>query len=183
MMFRPFLHRYISRFERRYSYDGSYMHELADASTSAFVRFAVMQMAGGEFRGEAPRDAWFAAGIAGALVEDCGPCVQIASDMAVEAGMPGEVIAALLAGAATDADAQLGFDYGRALLHAGENLEPLRDAIQKKWGERALVALSLRAMTGRNFPVLKRAMGHAKTCQRVRVGNQDVVVNPSLKAA
>jgi hypothetical protein len=38
-------------------------------------------------------------------------------------------------------------------------------------------------MTGRNFPVLKRAMGHAKTCQRIRVGQQDVAVNQSLKAA
>jgi hypothetical protein len=38
-------------------------------------------------------------------------------------------------------------------------------------------------MTGRNFPVLKRAMGHAKTCQRVRVGNADIAVNQTLKAA
>ena len=182
-MFRLLLHPYISRFEKRYRYDGSYMHELADISASAFGRFAVMQMAGGEFRGDAPRDAWFAAGIAGALVEDCGPCVQIASDMAVEAGMPGEVVAALLAGTTTDADAQLGFDFGRALLHAADNLDALRDAIETRWGKKALVALSLRAMTGRNFPVLKRAMGHAKTCQRIRIGQQDVAVNQSLKAA
>jgi hypothetical protein len=38
-------------------------------------------------------------------------------------------------------------------------------------------------MTARNFPVLKRAMGHAKTCLRVRIGNADVTVNPTLKAA
>ena len=55
-------------------------------------------------------------GIAGALFEDCGPCVQIASDIAMEQGMPGEIIRALLSGAPTDTDAQLGFDYGRALL-------------------------------------------------------------------
>jgi hypothetical protein len=38
-------------------------------------------------------------------------------------------------------------------------------------------------MTARNFPVIKRAMGHAKTCQRVRIGKDDVAVNQSLKAA
>jgi hypothetical protein len=183
MMLRHYLHRYIRNYERRYSYDGTYMHELADVSAAAFNRFAIMQMAGGEFRGEAPRDAWFAAGIAGALVEDCGPCVQIASDMALEAGMPSETIRALLAGSPADADAKLGFDYGRALLLGSGNLDDLRSEIERKWGRKALIGLSLRAMTSRNFPVLKRAMGHAKTCQRVRIGNTDVAVNQTLKAA
>lgn len=182
-MLRAFLHRYIRGFERRYRYDGTYMHELADTSASAFIRFAIMQMAGGEWRGDAPRDPWFAAGIAGALVEDCGPCVQIASDMAVQAGMPADVIASLLSGARTDPEAQLGFDYGRALLHGADSLDELRQRVETKWGPKALIALSLRAMTARNFPVLKRAMGHAKTCQRVRVGSADVIVNEALKAA
>jgi len=182
-MFRSFLHRYIHRFERRFRYDGTYMHELADISEAAFLRFAIMQTAGGGFGGGAPRDALCAAGIAGALVEDCGPCVQIASDMALEAGMRGEVIAALLAGTAADADAQLGLDFGRALLLATGDFDALRDEVERRWGKRALVALSLRAMSARNFPVLKRAMGHARTCQRVRIGNLDVAVNESLKAA
>jgi hypothetical protein len=183
MMFKAYLHRYLRGFEHRYNYDGTYMHEMADTSTSAFTRFMIMQMAGGEYHGDAPRDAWFASGIAGALFEDCGPCVQIASDIAVEGGMPTATIRALLSGTPTDAVAQLGFDYGRALLGGAENLDALRDTIKSKWGEKALIALSLRAMTGRNFPVLKRAMGHAKTCQRVRVGNDEVAVNQALKAA
>ena len=49
--------------------------------------------------------------------------------------------------------------------------------------KQALIALTFRAMTARNFPVLKRAMGHARTCQRVRIGNADIAVNPMLKAA
>ncbi len=152
-------------------------------SSSAFLRFGMIQTAGGTFRGDAPANAWFAAGIAGALVEDCGPCVQIASDIAMEEGMNGEIIKQLLSGAPTDADAQLGFDYGRALLHASDNLDDLRETIETKWGKPALIALTLRAMTARNFPVLKRAMGHAKTCQRVRIGNADIAVNQTLKAA
>jgi len=39
------------------------------------------------------------------------------------------------------------------------------------------------AMAARNFPVLKRALGHAKTCQRVRIAGSDVAVQQSLKAA
>jgi hypothetical protein len=45
------------------------------------------------------------------------------------------------------------------------------------------MALTLRTMTARNFPVIKRALGHAKTCQRVRIGNDDIAVNQALKAA
>jgi hypothetical protein len=177
------LHRYIRRFEKHYGYDGTYMHEMADTSIAAFIRFACMQTAGGNWRGDAPRDPWLAAGIAGALIEDCGPCVQIASDIAQENGLPGEIVKALLSGTPTDPAAQLGFDYGRALLHGSENLDDLRQQIETKWGKKTLLALTLRTMTGRNFPVLKRGLGHARTCQRVRIGNTDVAVNQMLKAA
>jgi hypothetical protein len=183
VMLKWFFHRETRKMEQKYGYDATYMHELTDVSQSAFIRFAMIQTAGGTFRGGAAANAWFAAGIAGALVEDCGPCVQIASDIAIEQGMGADIIKALLSGTPTDADAQLGFDYGRALLLASENLDDLREKIQAKWGKRALMALTLRAMTARNFPVIKRAMGHAKICQRVRVGKDDIAVNQALKVA
>lgn len=182
-MLKWFLHKYIRRMEQRYDYDAGYMHELADISTDAFRRFGKTQTAGGTYRADAPLNAWFAAGIAATLSEDCGPCVQIGTDMAIEGGMKGEIIAALLSGTPTDADAQLGFDYGGALLRGSETLDELRKKIESKWGKEALLALTFRAMTARNFPVLKRALGHAKTCRRVRVGNTDIAVNPALKAA
>jgi len=182
-MLKGFLHRYIRGFEKRYGYDATYMHEMADVSTAGFNRFAIVQMAGGQWQADAPRDPYHAAGIAAVLVEDCGPCVQIATDIAVEAGMPPATIAALLAGTPAEPDAQLGFDYGRALMQGSENLDDLRETIARKWGKTALLAISMHAMTGRNFPVIKRALGHAKACQRVRVGAQEVVVNPVLKAA
>jgi len=69
------------------------------------------------------------------------------------------------------------------LLNGSETLDALRERIETQWGKRALLALSLRAMTGRNYPVLKRAMGHAKTCQRVRIGADEIAVNQMLKAA
>ncbi|HEV2561156.1 MAG TPA: hypothetical protein VGT78_03355 [Rhizomicrobium sp.] len=182
-MLKWLFHREARKMESKYGYDATYMHELADLSESAFIRFAMIQTAGGTFRGGAAANAWFAAGIAGALVEDCGPCVQIASDIAIEQGMNGEIIKQLLSGAPTDSDAQLGFDYARALLNGSDNLDDLRERIEKKWGKPALMALTLRAMTARNFPVIKRALGHAKTCQKIRIGNADIAVNQALKVA
>jgi hypothetical protein len=181
-MIRFLLHRFVSRFERRYDYDATYLHELADISPDAFRRFASVQLKL-QAKNGAPRDALQAAAIGGALVEDCGPCVQIASDRAVEAGMSGETIKALLSGQPASADAQLGFDYARALLNGSEDLDDLCGAIERRWGKRGIIALTFMAMAARNFPVLKRALGHAKTCQRVRIGNSDIAVQQSLKAA
>ena len=182
-MIKQFIHRYVRNLEHRYTYDATYMQELADISTSAFNRFVIMQMSGARWGGGAPKDALFASGIAGALVEDCGPCVQIASDMAVEAGVSPETIRNLLSGMRSNSDAQLGFDYGLALLRGGDSLDALRETIISEWGKKALIALSLHVMAGRNYPVLKRAMGHAKTCQRVRVGKDEIMVDQTLKAA
>jgi hypothetical protein len=182
-MLRWFLHRQLRKMEQHYGYDASYGHEMLDASLGGFLRFGTIQGAGGTMHARAPKNAWFAAGIAGALVEDCGPCVQIASDIAMEQGMPGAIINALLSGTSTDEDAQLGFDYGRALLLSSDNLDELRERIERKWGRPALIALTLRTMTARNFPTIKRALGHAKTCQKIRIGNADIAVNQALKAA
>jgi hypothetical protein len=181
-MLKPLLHWYLRRMERHFGYDATYLHELTNISTGQLRRYLRAQM-GVRKQGTAPRDAWHAAAIAGALVEDCGPCVQIASDVAVEAGMPGETIKALLSGTPTDATAQLGFDYGRALLTDSDALDRLREQVETRWGKEALVAISFMVMYSRNFPVLKRALGHAKTCQRVRIGDADVTVAPQLKAA
>jgi hypothetical protein len=176
------LHKYVAAFERKYDYDATYLHELADISPRDFYRFGKAQTTL-QSKHHAPRDALQAAAIGGALVEDCGPCVQIASDRAIEAGMSGDTIKALLSGQLTSADAQLGFDYARALLNASDNLDGLREAVEARWSRRGLIALTFMAIAARNFPVIKRALGHAKSCQRVRVGGADIAVQQSLKAA
>lgn len=181
-MLRFLMHKFVGRVERRYDYDATYLHELTDISESAARRYFRAQTIG-RWQGPAPRDAWHAAAIGAALVEDCGPCVQIATDIAVEAGMPGATIKALLCGEPADADAKLGFDYARALLTASADFENLREAVETRFGKQTLVALTMMAMYSRNFPVLKRALGHAKTCQRVRVGDGEIAVAQALKAA
>lgn len=168
-------HRMIARMERRYAYDATYLHELADGSPEGFRRFMKAQMAG-RYRGRVPADAWFAASMAGAMHEDCGPCVQISTDMALEAGVAAETVTALLDGTRAPADVQIAHDYGRALLAGDERLDGLRDAIITKWGLDGLAALSFAAMYSRNYPVMKRAMGYAKACQRIRVGDVEVSV-------
>jgi hypothetical protein len=175
-------HRIVGRLEKRYAYDATYLHELIEAAPAAFRRYMRMQLAG-NWQGPAPRDAIAAARIGGALHEDCGPCVQIATDMAVEMGVAPATISALLSGKPAPADAKLGFDFALALLSGEPAVDELRAEAMRRWGEPGMIALALNAMTARNFPVMKRAMGHARACQKVRVGQEEVVVAPVLKAA
>lgn len=180
-MFGWLYHSMLRRMERRYGYDATYLHEVVDTAPEAARRFLKMQMAG-KWQGDLPRDAFHAASLGGAVHEDCGPCVQIVTDMALEAGVAPATLAALLSGGG-DTQAKLAFDYARALLAASDKLDALRDAAKDAFGARGLIALSLTAMTARNFPVLKRAMGHARECRRVKVGSDQIAVAPSLKAA
>ncbi len=174
-MFGWLYHRMIARMERRYGYDATYLHEVIDAAPEAARRFGRMQTAG-KWRGDLPLEAFHAAALGGALHEDCGPCVQIVTDMALEAGVDAALIADLLRGEAAGTPARLALDYARALLAGDHNLDALRGEAVDRWGQTGLIALTLTAMTARNFPVLKRAMGHARECRRISVAGDQVPV-------
>ncbi len=70
---------------------------MADASLPAIFKFFLFQ-AMASHRDRLPRDLGFAARIAAALSEDCGPCTQLVVDMALRAGMTPQRISALLRG-------------------------------------------------------------------------------------
>jgi len=53
-------------------------------------------------------------------------------------------------------------------------VDPLRDEIVRRWGDRALVAISLSLMTARMYPTLKYALGYGKACSKVVVAGTAV---------
>ncbi|MGE0486238.1 MAG: hypothetical protein AB7Q81_18965 [Gammaproteobacteria bacterium] len=184
-MLNRFLHGRIRAFERRYGYDGSYMHELADLDRTGFLRFMRTSSGLGQHTGCLPPTAFFAAKLAAILHEDCGPCAQLVVDMALEAGVAPTTLAALAAGRidAAGEDAALAFRFARALLTASPVLEDLRAAATTRFGAAGPAALGLAVVTARIYPVLKRAMGHAHACRRLRVGDDDIVPRSTVAAA
>ena len=169
-MLKAWFSRYISRFEKQWGYDGSYMRELLDAGSWRFMRFGFVASLG---HGDAaPRDAISAAGILATLREDCGPCTQIGVDIAEKSGVDAAVLRAILAGdcAAMSDDAALGYRFARAVLdHDGPAADEARETIVAMWGRKAVVDLSLAITVGRIYPTVKFGLGHAKTCSRVTV--------------
>ena len=170
-MLKTLLSRQIDKMERLWGYDASYMRRVLGASPATFIRFGfVTQLVD---RKAAPAAALAAAGLAGTLAEDCGPCTQIGVDMAAAGGVKPEVLRAILAGdePAMGEDAALAWRFARASLARDmDACDPLRDEIVRRWGEKGLVAIGMSITTARMYPTLKYALGYGKACSKVTVG-------------
>ncbi|WP_340644035.1 hypothetical protein [Phenylobacterium sp.] len=172
-MLRTLLKGQIDKMERTWGYDAAYMRFLLRALPLSFLKFGfVSQMVD---RKAAPGEALAAAGIAGTLIEDCGPCTQISVDMAAAGGVKPQVLRAILAGdvVAMGETAALAWRFTNASLARDmEACDPLRDEIVRRWGEAGLAAISLALTTARMYPTLKYALGYGKACSRVTVEGQ-----------
>lgn len=174
-MLRAYLARWIDGFERTFNYDASYMRHVLRVNPASLMKFALGTRSPDVKA--APHEALIAAGLVGTLAEDCGPCVQVAVDIATANGVDPAVLRGVLAGdeGAMGETAALAYRFARASLARDmEVCDPLRDEIVRRWGDKALAAISLAIVASRMYPTLKYAMGYGKTCSRVTVGGETV---------
>lgn len=172
-MLKAIFSRQIDRFEQAWDYDAGYMRHVLAADPIAFLKFTFVT--GVVNRRAAPGAALAAAGIAGTLAEDCGPCTQISVDMAARGGVKPAVLRAILAGdePAMGEDAVLAWRFARASLARDmDACDPLRDEIVRRWGERGLTAIAFAVTTARMYPTLKYALGYGKACSKVTVAGE-----------
>jgi hypothetical protein len=176
-MLKRMFHHTIAKLERGYRYDATYLHEIAEASPSAFLKFGMFQTMS-LHRQSVPKEAWFAARIAAAYSEDCGPCTQLVVDMALEAKVSPLAIAALLRGELDEAgeDASLGFRYGTAVAKNEPEAVTLAEEAERRYGKRGLVSLAFAVAASRVYPTLKRGLGHGAACTRITVSNDTIDV-------
>src|SRR5512144_2101339 len=95
-MLRWLLRRRLAAFEREFEYDVSYARDILAADPGALLRFGRVQ-ALGQYCRDVPRDAWYAAGLAGTMAEDCGPCTQLGVTMAEREGILAATLRAIAA--------------------------------------------------------------------------------------
>lgn len=176
-MIKAILRYAIRRFGARYQYDAEYMDYVTRHSTAAGVRLALLPLYT-QFRGPAAaRDVWGGALLGSTLEGDCGPCVQLVVDMALEAGVAGRDLAFCLQGQGGEAGAAgLGFRFARAVIADAPELDALRGEIEARFGAEAVIACAFAASGGRVYPVLKRGLGYGGTCARVRIGEEMIGV-------
>lgn len=169
-----FIRRQLAKFERDFGYDVTYMRDVLDADPSALILFARASKLS-RYCKDAPPAAWFAAKLAGAMHEDCGPCTQLVVIMAERAAIPARDISAVVRGdeAAMSLEAQLGYRFAQAAL-AHADMDLINAELAQRYGKRAVVSLAFAVTSARMFPTLKYALGHGKTCQRVVIAGETV---------
>ena len=176
-MRKALMHKAIDYFARRYDYDASYMHAMLDTSPRGFRKFSkVTKLANHSESVEAVP--LYAAKLAGALAEDCGPCTQLVADMAREAGVAADQIEAVLRGdpRAMADDVALAWRFARAVLAASPELDNLREAVRQRWGDKGVVDLTFALQGSRIFPMVKIGLGYAKECRQVIVEGRPIPI-------
>lgn len=176
-MLKRILHGMIRRFAGSYQYDATYLHEIIDISPVAALKFMMFQAMAGH-RDGVPTEARFAASLAAVLSEDCGPCTQLVVDKALKAGVAHSTIAALLRGdlKAAGQDAELAFRYGTAVSQNTPDAASLAEDAVRRFGKRGRICLAYAVACGRVYPALKRGLGHAAACSKIKVSDEVVIL-------
>lgn len=175
-----FARRFLDKFQRDWDYDTTWQREMLEAGGyEAIAPMSGIQKAM-KYRRDVPLDVWCTAGLVGARLGDCGPCLQLGVKMALHEGVPEQTIAAVLSGnrEAMSESVRLAYDFTRSVLARDGQDGPLREALEQRYGKRGIISLAYVIATSRFYPDMKYALGHGHTCSLVRVGNADVVPQP-----
>jgi hypothetical protein len=180
-MLKQFFRRRIGAFERNWNYDAGYVYDLIDADLRAFIAFGTFQTIA-NYRKDVPAAAYFAARVVAARTEDCGPCTQLAVDMAEREGVEPAVLRAILARdhAAMPYPMALAARFAEATLAHAPEADDLRAEVVDQFGKRGQVSLAFAILAGRMYPTLKYALGHGRACRRLTIGGQST---PVVRAA
>ncbi|CAA0101784.1 Uncharacterised protein [Halioglobus japonicus] len=182
-MIRRLAHRWLRAFSQRYDYDTGYMSEILEHSPAVFVKYSTLNLLASHRRG-IPKMPWWTARIRAALWEDCGPCVQLVCNMALQSGMDSAVVGAILATdmAVLDEDSALALRFTECVLARDPNADSLRDQVRLRWGEDGLISLAMTISTTRVYPAVKYVLGYGHACQRVNI-EQDIVTPATFQSA
>jgi alkylhydroperoxidase family enzyme len=164
-MLRAIILRKLASVERRLGEPLDYVRHMLSASLPATLAFFKV-MGLGKVRRRLPRDAWHVAQVVASRSEDCGPCVQIALNVAAQDGVPAGVLRAVVDERPDElpGECALAYRFAEAVCARGAELDALREQARARWGEAALVELALAIAGARVFPVTKRALGYATSC-------------------
>lgn len=169
-MIRWLLNKMINGFEKRYDYDAQYMREINQVSPSAIIR--LLSFSGiTNYRGN-ELSVWGGAALASTLHGDCGPCAQLMVDRLLELELNPADIQACVQGDYLSAGATgLGYQFALAVLNNSDDIDQLAAQIKTSYGPESHIAAAFAASTYSTYPLLKRALGHAKTCQLISLGD------------
>jgi AhpD family alkylhydroperoxidase len=179
-MLKWFAGKWLDKFGREWGYDVSYMHDVIDAGGFEAMKPMMALQKVAAYTGDCPRDALFAASIVAARAGDCGPCLQLCVKKAEREGMAPAQIAAVLTQdrEAMTQDVSIAYDFARSAIARDGWDVPAREAVVRRFGKRAMIAMSYAIAVAGFYPAFKYALGAAHACQRIKVGSTEVAPLP-----
>ncbi len=180
-MLRAVLKPFYEKFGRRYDYNVDYMVAMDEASPGILSKMALMNALSNHQK-VAPVPAYYLAKLAATQHYDCGPCLRLVCNMAIEAGVSNKHIVSAL-GSSTDLpdDLALVVAYTKAVVTQDhEQLATLHEAMQQHYSPGAMAEISLAIAFGGFYPTMKRALGAATACEPVVAELQSELGKASL---
>lgn len=169
-MLRAFILKRLDAAERELGESVDYLRYMVNTSLRAFLKFSKV-LSVSRYRRVLPPAPWHVAQIVATRDEDCGPCVQIAVNVARKSGIDPQHIRATVEGRPDDLPDELAdvYRFTQAVVTASGEDADLRKAIRGRYGDEGLVELALAIASCRVYPITKRALGYATSCSAVEV--------------
>jgi alkylhydroperoxidase family enzyme len=163
-LIQKFLFKGIDSFEKQSGVSADYCRWMANVSPRAFLKFAKLGKLA-QYRRALPADASAVAHVVAAQSEDCGPCVQIAVNLALRGGVSKDILRAVLDRQPERLPPQLAdlYRFAESVVASVED-DTLRQRVRNHYGDEALIEMALALAVGRTFPVVKRTIGYAQSC-------------------
>jgi alkylhydroperoxidase family enzyme len=165
-MLRSFILKQIDAQERQVGGSMDYVRHILRTSLPSFFKFSML-MPLTQHREKLPASAYHVACIVAA--QDCVSSVQIQVNLAQQNWVSAGIVQAALTDRPEDLPLQLAIVYRftKAVVENGDTHQ-LREQIRKLYGEEALVELALAIASSHIFPITKRALGFATSCDRIK---------------
>ncbi len=160
----------IEGFGAHYNYDVEYIKRMIKQAPNAYEKFeAFLPM--GSYYEKTPVEVIFLVKLTIMKYEDCGACLQLNVDMAIEAGVDKDIIKEIVFNAGENLTGELKELYEFTLNVAkGESIDDeLYNKISSKYGDEIMIEIALASAATKVFPTVKRVLGNIKSCSVIQI--------------
>lgn len=169
-MLRFLILRKLAKEEKKLGASMDYVRHIVRVSLRAFFKF-IKVLPLSEYRRKLPADAHYVARLVAARDEDCGSCMQIEVNLAKRDGVAVSILRSVVDQKPEDLPDDLNnvYRFAKGVVEANGEEDVLREDIERQYGEEGLVEMSLAMAACRVFPIVKRGLGYAKSCELVEL--------------
>lgn len=171
-MIRYLCKKMLQSMESRYDYDTGYAQKILETDLGAFFKYMGFQIMSSH-TGGLPAGPLYAARLRAIIWDDCGPCTQLITNMALEAKVSPEIVHAIIERDLEKLPEEIALvvRFVELVLAHNPEADDLREEIVKRWGDKGLIAIAYGISTSRVYPALKYTMGFGQACSRIQVND------------